>query len=144
MSHLASTHALDEEAYAPNVLPGTLDALLVECVDEVLTDLLGRKAREAIYDYLVRHYSIARENLPRNLHRFFELLDQTFGRGSKTIGNAIVRKLFEKLNWEFTEIPGFEFFDYLESARARIARELIEQAKSSREEFDSLLGERKR
>lgn len=141
MSHLASAHTLDEGAYAPNVLPGTLDDLLVECVDEVLTGLLGRKAREAVYDYLVRNYSISREKLPKNLHKFFELLDQTFGKGSKTIGNAIVRKLFEKLDWEFTEIPGFEFFDYLETARARIARELIEQAKSNREEYDSL-GER--
>ena len=125
-------------------MPGTLDSSIVESVDEVLTDLLGEKTREAIYDYLERNYSFGKEHVPKNLHKFFELLDQTFGKGSKTIGNAIIRKLFEKLDWEFAEIPAFEFFDYLEAVRARIARELVEQAKSGREEYDSLPSERKK
>lgn len=139
MNHPLPTSTF-EDGYA---LPSTLDSLLVESIDEVLTDLLGRKTREAIYDYIERNYSFNRENLPKNLHKFFELLDQTFGKGSKTIGNAIIKKLFKKLKWEFAKIPGFEFFDYLEAARARIARELIEQAKSDTKEYDSLLSERK-
>ena len=140
MNHSLPTSTL-EDGYA---LPGTLDGLLVESIDEVLIGLLGRKTREAIYDYIERNYYFNRENLPKNLHKFFELLDRTFGKGSKTIGNAIIKKLFEKLKWEFAEIPGFEFFDYLEAARARIARELIEQAKSGTKEYNPLLCERKK
>jgi hypothetical protein len=116
----------------------TLDDLIFESADEVLTDLIGRKPKEAIYDYLERNYSIARYAIPKNLSKFVELLETTFGRGSATICRAIVRRLFQKLGWEFTEIRGFDFLDYLEAARARIARELIEQAKTENHRHTSL------
>jgi len=109
----------------------TLDGLLLECVDEALTDLLGRRTREAIYDYLERNHSLARSEIPRHLGDFFNLLEKTFGKGSKTIGKVITKKLYAKLEWEFVEIPNFELVDHLERIRARIARELVERARHS-------------
>lgn len=110
----------------------TLEDLLVESIDEVLRDLLGTKVREAIYDYLERNYQIARDLIPRNLVTFFTVLDQICGKSSRIIGKAIASRLFAKLGWKFTEVKGFEFVDYLEAAKARIARELIERAKSAK------------
>lgn len=107
----------------------TLDALLFECIDETLTDLLGRLTKEAIYDYLERNCSLARNEIPGHLDDFFNLLEKTFGKGSKTIGKVIARKLYAKLEWEFEEIPNFGFVDYLERIRGRIARELLQRAK---------------
>ncbi len=119
------------DLYVPELFPGTLDTAIAESIDEVLGELLGIRAKEAIYDTLERSHSIARESIPSNLEKLFELFDQTFGRGSRTIGKAIMRKLFEKLGWRFVEVGGFEFFDYLEAVRSRLARELVEQAKQA-------------
>jgi len=140
MNGLASTATSSEDLPSPHKGPNTLDDLLLESIDQVLSDLLGTKSREAVYDHLERNYSLAREKIPKDLDRFFALLEETFGKGSKTIGKAIIRKLFEKLGWEFGEIGGFDFFDYLEAVRARIARELIEQAKSANRHYNSLGG----
>lgn len=138
MNDLALTTSPSDPAVASSLEPKTLDELIFESTDEVLTDIIGRKPKEAIYDYLERNYSIARYTIPKNLSKFVEVLEATFGRGSATICKAIVRRLFQKLGWEFTEIKGFEFLDYLEAARARIARELIEQAKSANSRHTSL------
>ncbi len=110
--------------------PKTLDGLLVDSIDQVLSDVLGRKAKEAIYDYMERNYQVAREDIPRNIENFFALMEEVFGRGSKTIARCIMKQLWQQLGWKFTDIPGFEFSDYLEAARARIAREVVEKAKT--------------
>src|SRR3989304_9169076 len=74
-------------------------ALLLEAIDEALTDLLGRRAREAVYDYLERNCLVARNELPTRLEAFVTLLDDTFGKGSKTIGGGVARRLYSKLEW---------------------------------------------
>ena len=117
--------------YNPPTTAKSLDDLLLLCIDEVLADLLGWRAREAVYDCLERNYSLARSDIPRHLNKFLGLLEETFGKGSSTIGKSIIKRLFDKLEWKFEDIPGFEFMDYLEAIRARIGRALIEHAKSS-------------
>lgn len=112
--------------------PDQVDAfggLLLESIDEALTDLLGRRAREAVYDYLERNRLVARNELPSRLDVFLRMLDDTFGKGSKTIGKVVAKKLYSKLEWEFTEVPGYELVDYVESARARVGREIVNKAK---------------
>jgi hypothetical protein len=102
-----------------------VDALLAESMDEALTDLLGRRAREAIYDHLERNYFAARNEIPDRLPDFLIVLDETFGRGSKTIGRVIAKKLYTKLGWEFVDIPSYELEDYLKAARERLGRQLV-------------------
>ena len=108
-----------------------LNDLLLESIDEVLDNLLRRKAREAIYQYLARTYSVARDNVPGNMDKFLQLTEEAFGKGSRTIAKCIVKRLFEKLGWKFEEIHGFDFYDYLEFARARMAREFVQKAKAT-------------
>ena len=113
-----------------DITAGSLEDLLLQCIDEVLADLLGTKAKEAVYDHLERNHSLSRSDIPRHMNKFVELLEETFGKGSKTIGKAIVKRLYEKLEWKFYDNPGYEFMDHLDAIRARIARTLIEHAKS--------------
>jgi hypothetical protein len=109
----------------------TLNDLLLESIDDVLDNLLRRKTREAIYDYLARNYSVARDEIPGNMDKFFQLTEEAFGKGNRTIARCIVKRLFEKLEWKFENIQGFDFYDYLEFARARMARELVQKAKAT-------------
>jgi hypothetical protein len=104
-------------------LTDPIDALLVESTNEALTDLLGRRAREAIYDHLERNCLISRNEIPNRLGDFFRLLDETFGKGSKTIGRVIAKRLYAKLGWEFVEVSSYDPEDYFKAARNRLNRE---------------------
>jgi hypothetical protein len=131
LNSVTSLVADSAASHMSSVNARTLDDLLAESVDEVLDGLFGRRAKEAIYDHMATHYSLAREEIPRSMDKFFKVTEKTFGEGSKTIYRSILKRLFKKLEWKFEEIPGFEFEDYLEAARARIARELVGKAKAS-------------
>ena len=112
-------------------VPAHTDAfgsLVLESIDEALTDLLGRRAREAIYDYLERNSLVAINEIPNRLEVFITLLEDTFGKGSKTIGKVVAKKLYSKLEWDFSEIPGYALTDYVQAARTRVAREVVKQA----------------
>ncbi len=106
----------------------TLDSLLSDCIDQVLSDLVGGKAKEAFYDYMERNYAVAREDIPRNFGKFYSLTEEVCGKGSRTIARCIMKRLWERLGWTFVDMPDFMFSDFLETTRARIARELVEKA----------------
>lgn len=131
LARLISTPQLAGGLYDEYTSAESLDQLLVQSIDEALTDLLGKRTRDAVYDHLERNYALGRTDIPDHMNKFFELMEETFGKGSKTIGKAIIKKMFGKLEWNFVEIPGYEFMDYLEAIRKRITRTLIEQVNSS-------------
>jgi hypothetical protein len=100
-----------------------IDHLLVESTDEALTGLLGERACEAIFEHLERNCLLTRQEIPNRLADFFGLMDETFGKGGKTIARVIAKRLYTKLGWEFVEIPSYEFEDYVRVARGRLDRE---------------------
>ena len=109
----------------------TLNELVWESVDEVLNGLIGKKPTEAIYDHLERHFSIARNDIPQNTETLFDVVKELFGRkSSMVVSRCIAKRVFENLGWEFVQVEGFGFSDYVEMARVRIARELIQKAKT--------------
>ena len=116
--------------------PDALTKLLSDSIDETLTDLLGTRAREAVYDYLERNRSIARDEIPENTDELFKLFELNFGATSKkVIGRVIAKKVYSKLDWEFRLIANFEFTDYLERIKTKLAKEVLDRAKSSTGQF---------
>ena len=122
MEYVISASHLAGGLCAPDNTAKSVDDLLLLCMDEVLRELLGRRAGEAVYDHLERNHSLARTDIPKRMNKFLELLDETFGKGSRTIWKSIIRRMYDKLEWEFYDNPGFEFMDYLDAIRARIAK----------------------
>lgn len=90
--------------------------LLLESVDEALADLLGKRAREAIYDYLERKCYMSRDEIPERLGEFCNLLLENFGRGSKTIEKAVAKRFYAKLGKEFIDVYGLTLEDYVKKA----------------------------
>ena len=127
---MISVSPITGSLYTPDTTAKSLDDLLLHCIDEVLADLLGRRAREAIYDCLERDHSLARSDIPKHMTLFLQLLDETFGKGSRTIWKSIIKRLYEKLEWKFYDNPGYEFIDYMEEIRAKVTKALIEHVKS--------------
>jgi hypothetical protein len=115
--------------YDPLSQPNTLNDLILDSIDETLSDLLGTRGRDLIYDHIARNYSFGREDIPLHLNEFLILLETTFSKGSKTICRTIIRRLYSKLGWDFNPVPCFGLNDYLEATKARIGRELFERAK---------------
>jgi len=106
---------------------GNFDQLLIESVDQALSDLLGDRTRNQIYDFICARYNYGREEIPERIEDFYAFLENTFASGSKTVGRTIIRRLFARLGYEYVNVPGFEFFDYLEAVRARVARDTTKQ-----------------
>jgi hypothetical protein len=112
--------------------PKALTKLLSESINEALTDLIGSRAREAIYDYMERKHSVGRNEIPKHLDSLFTLFEGTFGvGGKKVIGRIIAKKVYAKLDWEFESLPNLEFADYMERIKTDITSEVLEQARSS-------------
>jgi hypothetical protein len=130
LEHIISASYIGGGVYTPDTTARSVDGLLLQSIDEVLSDLLGRRAREAIYDHLERNHSLARSEIPKHITKFLELLDETFGKGGRTIWKLIVRRMYEKLEWKFYDNPGYEFIDYMEEIRVKVAKSLMDHAKS--------------
>jgi len=130
LEHLISTSSAKGGLYSADTTAKSLDDLLQQCIDEVLSDLLGTRVREAVYDHLERNHALSRNDIPKHVNKFLELLEETFGKGSKTIAKAIIRRLYEKLEWEFNDAAGYSFMDHMDAIRARVAKTVIQRAKS--------------
>jgi hypothetical protein len=74
-----------------------INRLLLEALDDVLDDLLGRQVRESFYDYMERNYYVGRDDIPKRLGDFLLILERTFGKSGKTIERTIARRLCAKL-----------------------------------------------
>jgi len=114
--------------------PNTLNDLILDSIDEALSGLLGVRGRDLIYDHIARNYSFGREDIPVHLEEFLKLLEGTFSEASRTIGRTIIRRLYDKLDWNFVVVSGFQFEDYIADARARIGKELFERARAKHKE----------
>jgi hypothetical protein len=75
-----------------------VDLLLLEALDDVLDDLLGKQVREKFYDHMERNYYIGREDIPRRLGDFLLILERTFCKSGKTIERTLARRLCAKLS----------------------------------------------
>lgn len=111
-------------AQAPSSYAGAdaLNNLISDSIGEVLRDLFGNRAAEAIYDYMERNHLTGRIEIPSHLKEFFQLLENNFGaQSSKVIGRAVAKRIYAKLDWEFYPVAKYEFADYLTGIRARLA-----------------------
>jgi hypothetical protein len=93
--------------------------LLLEAIDQTLADLLGRRARDAIYDHLERKRYMSRDEVPQRLGEFCDLLDANFGKGGRTIQRTIAKRLYSKLNKSFPDYPGCTLVEYVEMVNSQ-------------------------
>ncbi len=99
---------------------------LLESIDAVLTEVLGCRVREAIYDHLARQSSLAREEIPTHLDEFSKLLEGTFGRGGATLERLIARKIYAKSGLKFVDAPNTGLKEHLQ-----LIENILEQAERS-------------
>jgi len=92
--------------------------ILLECIDEGFS-VLGNEPREALYQFLKTICLLPREDIPARVPDFAAGLKRALGGASKIIERVILRKLFEKTDSNFREIPDTDFNDYVLDAKRR-------------------------
>lgn|GEM_PF-924867 len=97
--------------------------ILLDSTDTVLTEVLGCKVREALYDRLARQYFLAKQEIPANLDKISELLKGTFGKGAATLERRIASKVYVALGLKFVDVPNFGLQEHVE-----LIRRIVEQS----------------
>jgi hypothetical protein len=94
--------------------------VLVETIDETITDLLGRAVVDALYAHLETNHSMARDEVPYRLDTLFITLEKIFGASSNTITKAIAKRFYAKLGLEFTDNPSRALLEYVDEAKMKL------------------------
>jgi hypothetical protein len=97
--------------------------LLLESIDETLTDLLSARVVDALYLHLQTTHSITRDEVPYRLETLSSTLDNVFGRSHKIICRAIAKKLYAKLGLTFLDNPVERtLIQYVEEAKTKLGK----------------------
>jgi len=102
------------------------ELLLLESIDQGLVDLLGRRARDAIYDHLERKCYMAREEIPQRLGEFCNVLHVNFGKAGTTIERTIAKRYYSRLEKKFIDYPGYGLVDYVEKASSKPSQPAVD------------------
>jgi hypothetical protein len=102
-------------------LGGEFNDILVESIDETITDLLSRAVVDALYAHLQTFHSISRDEVPYRLDTLFTILEKIFGvRGSQTLTKTIAKRFYLKLGLEFTGNPSRTLLEYVDEAKIKL------------------------
>lgn len=74
----------------------SFEKLLIEAVDEELS-LLGDSAKHAIYFHVEKTFKIDRCDIPCNIERFFNAIENIFGVGAELLEIRIAKRLYKKI-----------------------------------------------
>jgi hypothetical protein len=92
--------------------------LLLEAIDKGLSSL-GDSAKQAIYFYLKRTFSIEKLDIPNKIGEFTTAIEEIFGLGAKILEIQIIKCLYEKVGYDFKYFPEKDdllFTKYVEAA----------------------------
>ena len=96
--------------------------VLLEAFDESLAGALGSTVLNALYATLLKDYDIARDQLPYRLDTVFMVIREIFGlQGAATLGRAVMRRLYRKLNLEFDEDAHYPLDVHIYVAKRKLA-----------------------
>jgi hypothetical protein len=97
--------------------------MLIESVDEALTDMLGHRTVQAVYYYLNQKHSIRPDELPGKIDAFEGICQNLFGSSRESVSKAIAKRLYSKLGWTFWEATTLGLGDHVYRAKTRLAKE---------------------
>jgi hypothetical protein len=95
--------------------------LLLDSIEEVLGNLLGKRAKQAMYACLDRQ-GLAQHQIPEHLPRFDAFLEEKFGRASKIIELQIAERLYTQLGLELIAVPRYGLTDYVDMVSRQLSR----------------------
>jgi len=101
------------------------NALLVDSVDEAISEVLGSRVTSAFWHHYQAFLGITRDEMPYRLDTLFASLKGTFGVGGETLGRHIVKKLYAKANAPLELKPDHTLAEYVEELKQILAQDLM-------------------
>jgi hypothetical protein len=98
----------------------SISTLLSESIEEVLGNLLGERAKQAIYVCLERQ-GLQRQQIPEHLSRFDAFLEDNFGKAGAVIERQIAKRFYTVLGLDLVEEPHHALTDYVDMASRRLS-----------------------
>jgi len=92
------------------------NTILVRSLEEVVTDVLGKRVLPPFFSYLAAHYHIPLDEIPYQFETVLDTMEELFGAGGRTIGKLVVRRFYAKMGLELTE-SNRPLIDYVERAK---------------------------
>jgi hypothetical protein len=93
-----------------------LDSALLEAVDEGLS-IFGDIGKRSMYAFLEGVHNMKREEIPRKLETFHQILQATINTGTQTAENIIIKGLYRRLQLNFEEDKDWSLAKYVSHAR---------------------------
>ena len=109
--------------------------LLVDSVDEAISEVLGNRVTAAFWYHYQAFLGITRDEMPYRLDTLFASLKGAFGVGGETLGRVIVKKLYAKANIPLDLKADRSFTEHVEELKRILAEDLMQP--QSRDENDS-------
>jgi len=101
------------------------DEILLEVINDVLTQILGETASKLIVEYTI-FKSLKKEetsiSFGDDAKMFADALQGILGVGCQPIEKSIVEHLCTRLEVKFDEKPGYTFSDYIRELRKRFEK----------------------
>jgi len=92
------------------------NTILVRSLEEVISDVLGKRVLPPFLSYLATRYHITLDEIPYQFETVLDTMEELFGVGGRTIGKLVVRRFYAKMGLELTE-SSRPLIDYVERAK---------------------------
>ena len=103
--------------------PIDFNDLLIDSVDEVVTEVLGVKVSAMLWRHYQAFLGITREEIPYQLPKLFESIETIFGTGEETVGTRVIRKLYAKANIPLEYSHSRSPVEYVEELKQILAKD---------------------
>ena len=100
--------------------------LLVDSVDEAISEVLGNRVTAAFWYHYQAFLGITRDEMPYRVDTLFASLKGTFGVGGETLGRVIVKKLYAKANVPLDLKVDRSFTEHVEELKRILAEDLMQ------------------
>ena len=94
---------------------GQFNRILIDCVNDVLEEVLG------VYPARALLYHVGREVTATRADAFAQALERILGPGAQVLERCVLESLYSKLGKTFQEREGRRFVDYVNEARIEAA-----------------------
>jgi len=93
---------------------------LLKATNETIFSLLGQGALESLGKILKERYSVTPDEWPDHLDLIIRILESCLGpKATQTVGRAIAKAFYFRLNIEFTINSDMSLIDYVERAKLK-------------------------
>jgi hypothetical protein len=90
-------------------------------IDNAIDLTYGQQALKAIYDSLLEHHGITSDEIPYRLDTLFKTIEDALGsKNTLTLSRVIAKRVYARMELQFSEIQGYTLQDYMEQAKKQL------------------------